>query len=183
MFEAADYIGKTGTLPEPVSCNIIQINNVSVSREKLLEEWRYYDNPSAVPFERMENVSRRVIYGIDLDEKDNPGVLSHHATYKLLLRDASDNYFYAIELEELPFLHPREMNNTNPLPIPLGGRVIIQRGTAVRDGIVLLRRHQCLYLGVDMNGDLARNLNEGIVKKYVEILEKLRSEESPGRTR
>lgn len=178
MFKAQDYVGKHATLPEPVPCNIIQVINVSESKEKILEEWRYYHNPNTALFERMEHISRPVIYGVDVDSNETQRVSTAHTTYKLLLRDAHGNYFYGIELEELPFLHPRESTTANPLPIPLGGRVVLQRGTEVRSGIALLRRHQCLYLGVDASSDLARTLNDGVVEKYIDIMEHMLREPS-----
>lgn len=173
-FKATDYIGKPdSSLTSPVTCHIIQIDNVAESKEKILEEWKYYHNPNTAPFERMEHVSRPIVYGIDLDASEQePRALVTKGTYKLLLRDNFDNYFYAVEFEEIPFLHPREKATNNPLPIPLGGKLVLQPGTSVCEGIVLLRKHQCNYLGVDMNSELARHLNEGVVKKYIDIMER-----------
>lgn len=182
-FISADYADKPDTpLASPISCNIIHITNVALSKEKTLEEWKYYHNPNTAPFERMEHVSRPVIYGIDLEATEQvskpPSV---RAIYKLLLRDHQENYFYALEMEEIPFLHPREKTTNNPLPIPLGGRVMLQKGSTVHYGMVLLRKHQCNYLGVDMNSDLANQLNDGVVKKYIDVMEQqLRISAGPG---
>lgn len=172
-FKIADYIGKpNAALASPLPCHIIQIVNVAESKEKTLEEWKYYHNPNTAPFERMEHVSRPVVYGIDLDTSEHETkTLVSKGTYKLLLRDQFENYFYAVELEEIPFLHPREKATNNPLPIPLGGRVILHKGTTVCEGMVLLRKHQCNYLGVDMDSELSKQLNDGVVKKYIDIME------------
>lgn len=171
-FVVSQYSGKhNATLTAPVPCNIIQIVNVAESKEKTLEEWKYYHNPNTAPFERMEHVSRPVIYGIDLDSQESDAKTTVKGTYKLLLRDHHDNYFYAVELEEIPFLHPREKATNNPLPIPLGGKLVLQKGSLVCEGVVLLRKQQCSYLGVDVNSDLAKQLSDGVVRKYIDIME------------
>lgn len=173
VFDPSAYAGKPkASLDSPVTCHILQIVNVTESKEKALEDWKYYHNPNTALFERMEHVNRPVIYGIDLDATENdPKPHTQKATYKLLLRDLAENYFYALELEDLPFLHPRDKNADNPLPIPLGGRLLLQRGTQVSDGIVLLKRSSCTFLGPDP-GPLASQLNGDIVEKHIEILEK-----------
>lgn len=184
-FNPAEYADKPDTpLTSPLTCTIIQITNVALSKEKTLEEWKYYHNPNTAPFERMEHVNRPIIYGIDLEATDQVAKpLSAKATYKLLLRDQHENYFYALEMEEILFLHPREKSTNNPLPVPLGGRVVLQKGTIVRYGMVLLRKHQCNYLGVDMNSDLAKQLNDGVVKKYIDMIEQqLQTSAGPGRS-
>lgn len=172
-FVPSDYAGRADAqLPAPVSCNIIHIANVAESIEKNLEEWKYCQNPNTARFERMEHVNRPVIYGVDLDLQEKEHKPS--GTYKLLLRDSHDNYFYAVELEEMPFLHPREKTTSNPLPIPLGGSLVLQKGTTVCEGIVLLRKHQCNYLGADPDSELLKQLNSGIVEKYIEMMERQR---------
>ena len=172
-FNVHDYINvEEFSLPQAVSCHILQIVNIAESREKSLEEWKYYDNPNTAPFERMEHVGRPVIYGIDLDATENEPRPQSPGTYKLLLDDGHGHQFYAFEMEELPFLHPREKATLNPLPVPLGGRLVLQKGTTVCDGMVLLRKHQCQYLGVDTNTGLAKELNAGVVKKYIQIMER-----------
>lgn len=155
-------------------CHVMQIFNVSESKEKALEEWKYYQNPNRAPFERMEHVSRPIIYGVDLDSSEpEQKTRSSKATYKLLLRDSFANYFYAIELEEIPFLRSRNVTTNNPLPIPLGGRIILQEGSQVAEGIVLLRKHQCTYLGPDPNSEMTKLLNDGVVEKTIEMIERL----------
>lgn len=172
-FNPVEYTGiEETTLPHAVSCHILHIANVAESREKNLEEWKYYDNPNTAPFERMEHVARPVIYGIDLDASEPEPVRNSSAgTYKLLLEDAHGHQFYGFEVEELGFLHPREKSTGNPLPLPLGGRVLLQKGTTVCEGMVMLKRHQCLYLGIDVNVGVAKQLNDGVVKKYIQIME------------
>lgn len=170
-FRASDHIGKgEATLASPITCHIIHIVNVAESKEKTLEEWRYYQNPNTAPFERMEHVNRPIIYGIDLDAAEQQKPTTTKATYKLLLRDSSNNYFYGIEIDDLPFLRPREKTTTNPLPMPLGGKLLLQKGTTVCDGVVFLKKNQCLYIGPD--DVLGSTLNSGVVKKYIDIMEK-----------
>lgn len=171
-FKVSDYINTIETtILAPLTCHIVEIVNLAESKEKALEEWKYYHNPNTAPFERMEHVNRPIIYGIDLEADEQPRQVTTKGTYKLTLKDSSDNYFYALEIEELPFLHPRE-KSTTPLPIALGGRLVIQKGTTVCEGVLFLRRHQCQYLGADADSPLVQQLNNGVVKKYMDIMEK-----------
>lgn len=161
-------------LEEPIKCFIHFILNITDSVEKTLEEWQYYHNPNTAPFERMEHVGRPVIYGIDMEslETESSAKVSK-TTYKLILKDTSDNYFYAVELDELPFLRPREKTTKNPLPIPLGGCLEIMKGAMVADGIVLLHSSVCKYLGEGVNPVLVQQLNDQVVQKYINFLRQL----------
>ncbi|GEQ66471.1 hypothetical protein JCM33374_g134 [Metschnikowia sp. JCM 33374] len=164
-------------LNAPLVCHIIQMFNVSESKEKALEEWKYYQNPNKAPFERMEHVSRPIIYGVDMDTPElEQKARTSKATYKFLLRDSFGNYFYGVELEELPFLRSRAAATKTPLPVPLGGRMVLQQGTLVAEGIALLKRNQCTYSDPDPVSELTRLLNDGIVDKAVELIEKLLKE-------
>ncbi|KAJ8146365.1 hypothetical protein OY671_000587 [Metschnikowia pulcherrima] len=175
------YFGQPeARLNAPISCQVMQIFNVSESKEKALEEWRYYHNPNKAPFERMEHVSRPIIYGVDLDATEHEQkARSSKATYKLLLRDPTDNYFYAVELEDLPFLRPQSSSTKSPLPIVLGGKLTLQHGTLVSDGIVLLRKHQCAYEDPDPASESTKSLNEDIVQNTIDLLERLLEKTHP----
>lgn len=164
-------------LGEPIKCHIIQIFNIAESREKSLEEWRYYQNPNKAPFERMEHVSRPIVYGIDLDTPEQEQkARSIKATYKLLLRDIYGNYFYAVEIEELSFLRSKTKSEKTPINIQLGGSMLLKEGTVIADGVVLLRKHQFTYLPADPASELTRQLNENIVGRTIEMIERLLSE-------
>ncbi|OBA23689.1 hypothetical protein METBIDRAFT_76668 [Metschnikowia bicuspidata var. bicuspidata NRRL YB-4993] len=161
-------------LKEPLVCHVMQILNISESKEKALEEWRYYQNPNTAPFERMEHVYRPIIYGIDLETPEpEQKARSVKATYKLLLRDCFGNYFYAIELEELPFLRPGTNTTKTPLPIPLGGCITLGKGTLIADGFVLMKKHLCTYQEPDPFSELTKSLNENLVGKNIEMIEHL----------
>lgn len=153
-------------------CRILRVENVSESKEKTLEEWKFLHNPNTALFERMEHVSRPIIYDIDLDAPEHDlKPRASKATHKLLLGDSSENYFYGIEMEELGFLHPAKPLTNNPLPIPLGGQLVVKRGTTVLYGMLLLRNADVMYTPPDLDSNLALLLNSGIVKKYIDVLE------------
>lgn len=163
------------TLTLALTCFVVFVEDVSESKEKRLEEWKYYHNPNRAPFERMEHVNRPVIYGIDLDESPEDKAakkMSASATYKLTLRDESENYFYAIEIDKLPFLHSQASNTGTPLPVPLGGKLVLKSGTKVYNGVVCLTASSCEYLGHDENLSLAKQLNVGVVEKYIDVMER-----------
>lgn len=173
-FEVSDYASKEHErLPAAVVCRVLQLTNVLESREKRLDEWRYCNDPNTAPFERVEHAHRPVVYGVDLDvtgdesRRDTPS----KAVYKLLLQDEKGNVFYGLEMDELPFLHPRTKTTQNPLPVPLGGTLVIEAGTTVSYGFALLRRMQCRYMLPDLGSPLALQLNDGVVQKYIEVLE------------
>lgn len=176
QFRVGDFAKKGEVvLTQTLTCFVIFIEDVSESKEKILEEWKYIQNPNRAPFERLEHVSRPVIYGIDLDEsaeERSNKKMSALATYKLTLRDQHENYFYGIEIDKLPFLHPQTSNTGTPLPTPLGGKLQIKPGTKVYDGIVCLTARNCEYLGHDENSPLLKQLNAGVVQKYIDIMEK-----------
>lgn len=174
-FKVADYASKgEAVLPQDVTCFVVFIEDVSESKEKALEEWKYYHNPNRAPFERMEHVSRPVIYGIDLDESPEEvnRKMSASATFKLTLKDSHDNYFYGIEVDKLPFLHPQASHTGTPLPIPLGGKLSVKAGAKVYNGVVCLTARHCNYLGHDESLPLVQQLNAGVVEKYIDIMER-----------
>lgn len=145
----------TAALGRTARCTVVHIGSVSESREKQLEEWRYQENPNTAYFERMEHLLRPVVYGVEMDVEAGAGHRAGHSTYKLVLEHAGE-YFYALEVEEMPFLHQR---SSTPLPVPLGGTLVLRPDTVVCDGVVLLQRATCEYLGgsrADLNADVAQ---------------------------
>lgn len=93
------------------------------------------------------------------------------STYRLLLRDSQGNYCYAYDYNtSLAFLGT-EGNASSPLPIPLGGRLLVKSGTEVVSGVLLLKGLQCQYLGTsDRDRDLIDQLNTGLIRKYITSL-------------
>lgn len=165
---------ETELLPHAVSCRITLIINISESKEKLLEEWKYFNDPNTAPFERVEHANRPVIYGIDLDsqETDTSSNASGKSLYKLLLVDDLGQAFYGLEVEELLFLHPPRKSTQTPLPIPLGGTLVLHKGTCISYGLIMLRNNQCSYTVPDQNCQLSQTLNDGLVQKYIEVLDR-----------
>lgn len=160
-------------VPETVVCRIILVFNISDSKERVLEEWKYCNYPNTAPFERVEHANRRVIYGIDLSmSEENKPASSGKVFYKLLLQDEEGNMFYGLEMDELPFLHPPTKTTPTPLPIPLGGSLVIQKGTMTSFGLVLLRKSQCTYTPPTSADEFSRSLNDGLTYKYIEMVDR-----------
>lgn len=162
------------TLLSSITCTVLLVFVISESKEKILEEWRYCNDPNTAPFERVEHANRPVIYGIDFDDTEDGNQLqtSGKALYKLLLQDNDGHVFYAFEIEELPFLHPSVKSTENPLPIPMGGKLELFKGTVVSYGFVLLRRNSCRYQAPNLGSEFSQKLNDGLVQKYIEMLER-----------
>lgn len=162
------------TLPNQLQCTIILIFNISDSKEKILEDWKYCNDPNTAPFERVEHANRPVIYGIDLDalEIDNKPNGPGKVVYKLLLQDSEGHLFYGLEIDELPFLHPQHKTTKNPLPIPLGGTLVLHKDTIISYGLMMLRMSHCHYTGADVTSDFSQKLNGGLVQKYIEMLDR-----------
>lgn len=167
---------ESGELQSRIRCHIILIENVAEAKDKTLEEWRYVLNPNRAPFERMEHVSRPVIYGIDLDappEQANAFAPLGRAVYKLTLQDDAKTVFYGLEMKELPFLRGQKYDKT-PLPIPLGGQLFLEKGTKISHGMVQLEPEFCRYIGGTL--ELSERLNQDVAGKYVKLLERQMAE-------
>lgn len=165
---------ETVLLSHAVTCRITLILNISESKEKNLEEWRYFNDPNTAPFERVEHANRPVIYGIDLEtqESDVTPNSTGKALYKLSLVDDVGQAFYGLEVEELLFLHPNNKTTQTPLPIPLGGTLVLHKGTCISYGLIMLRNNQCSYTAPDPDNQLSQTINDGLVQKYIEVLDR-----------
>lgn len=174
-FRVEDYLSKEeATLEHPVICYIVLIENIAESKEKALEEWKYILNPNKAPFERMEHVNRPIIYGVDLDAPptESSSKPQGKATYKLTMKDSQDNLFYGFEFQELPFLHPPQNYQNTPLPIPLGAQIRLEKGTRIIQGVVDLDPIHCKFMSACEDSPLLKQLNAGIVNKYISLLER-----------
>lgn len=180
-FDPQQYLSKKATYTQyPILFNIIQVSDISRSRLNQLDEWQEYEDPNSVSVDRVSKfnnkkyLGNRIIREVDMS-KDNELNLTNFkrfgGIYKLLLKDNFDNYCFAYEYNDcLQFL--RQSNSTGtPLGIPLGGRLLVNKGTLVMNGALMLKKIQCQYLGIDENDNsLAEKLNSGIVKKHIDLL-------------
>lgn len=177
-FNAKEYLNKkSDRLAKLVEFFIIHIDDVSKSKVTKLEEWRRVKDPNDVGVDRLNR--GKIISEIDMNADDaNPSSNSSSVTnsagtnglYKLTLKDNFDNYCFAYEYnDQLPFL--RAGNTNLPIPIKLGGKLIVKRGTLIANGSLLLNRDQCTYIGVDDSSELVKSLNSNLVEKSISILQ------------
>lgn len=171
-FNAKDNLNKVN-LQFPVSFNIIHIDDISKSKISKLEEWKRYKDPNEVGVDRLNRgaQAQRLITEINVNEDEaNPTVnTASQSIYKLTLKDNFDNYCFAYEYEDkLPFLRA---GSDLPIPIRLGGKLIIEKNTPISNGALLINRNNCRYLGIDENSDLVKTLNSNLVEKSINILQ------------
>lgn len=180
QFKPEDFVNTAESLTQvPIFFNIIHIHNISKSRLHQLEEWQEYDDPNNVSVDRVSKSNKRksnkVITQVDIEDGSNiPSTSwSSNDVYKLILRDKFNNYSFAYEYnDKLSFIrHPNEITMDTPLKIPLGGRLIVKKGTLIMNGVLMLNNSQCQYLGIDeTDKSLFEQLNSGVVDKYIKIL-------------
>lgn len=169
MFVPKDYANKSDTLPHSVTFSIIHIDDIAKSKITKLEEWKRIKDPNNVGVDRLNK--GKIISEIDVnaDEANPQPAGNNSAVYKLTLKDDGDNYCFAYEYnDQLPFLRPPQSNG--PIPIRLGGRLVVKQGTLIANGALLLTRDGCNYLGVT-ESVLVRNLNTNLIDKSIQILE------------
>ncbi|KAK6458565.1 uncharacterized protein RJT20DRAFT_131731 [Scheffersomyces xylosifermentans] len=171
-FVAANYKSLTSAhTTTPILFHIIHIANISKSRLNQKDDWLEYNDPNNVSADRL-NKSNKIVREIKMGDDSTP-VASVYDVYKLLLRDSHNNYCYGYEVEPLGFLRNSSSQSTGtPLPIRLGGRLIVKSGCLIQQGVLLLRNRQCNYLGIDESEtELVSQLNNGIVNKYIDVLD------------
>lgn len=169
----AQYV-ENGATSQPIAFHVLHVADISRSRLAQLDEWKEYDDPRSVAVDRL---NRRVIREVNMDDAtvvtDGAPTRTSPQTFKLLLRDVNNanNYCYGYEYNDmLPFL--RDTNTATPLATRLGGRILVKQGTPVQNGVLLLTRRQCQYLGMaDADKSLVDQLNTGIIRKYIDILD------------
>lgn len=154
---------------------IIDIANSKLSQ---IDKWKDYEDPHKASVDRLNKGRNHIIRELkdDSDENGTPVIPTGNTLYKLTLRDSGDNYCYGFEyMDKLPFLRKTQNltgdNGSSPLPIPLGSRIRIEKGTLIMNGVLMLTRVQCLYLGLlDEDKELYQQLNLDIAKKNIQYL-------------
>lgn len=180
-FDPQQYLeSKVSYTQHPILFNIIQVSDISRSRLIQLDEWQEYEDPNSVSVDRVSKfnnkkyLGNRIIREVDMN-KDNETNLNDYRgsgnVYKLMLKDNFDNYCFAYEYNDrLQFLR-QNISTGTPLSIPLGGRILVNKGTLVMHGALMLKKIQCQYLGINENDKaLSDKLNGGIVKKHIDLL-------------
>lgn len=166
-FNAKEYASVVeATLPANTTFFIIHVDDITKSKITKLEEWKLYKDPNEVGVDRLSK--NRIIREIKDDDDPEPKI-NTPSVYKLTLKDKFDNYCFAYEYnDQLPFLRT---GSAAPIPIKLGGRIIINKDTKINNGVLLLNRTCCKYLGVDPTSELAKALNSNLVEKSINILQ------------
>ncbi|KAI5965180.1 uncharacterized protein KGF55_001400 [Candida pseudojiufengensis] len=165
-------------LKQALLLHIIRIENISQSKSHQIDEWQEISDPNNVSVDRL-NKSNRIVREINMEDDTNQQQLNStlateprskdSSIYKLLLRDKFNNFIYAYELEPLRFLRNENMNT--PIPIKLGGRILIKPGTIISRGVLMLDHKNCEYKGLHQNDqELINNLNENIGVREIDIL-------------
>lgn len=168
----------------PILFYVIHIHNISKSRLNQLDQWKEYEDPNSVSVDRVSKSkgkskrgSNKVITLVEMDSENGTTNLnantgwSSNDVYKLVLKDNFDNYCYAYEYDDkLSFI--RTNNNSEiPLSISLGGRLIVNKGTTIMNGMLMLKNINCQYLGIDERDTrLFQTLNSNLVGKYISVL-------------
>lgn len=180
MFQPIKYTDKRlAYLEEDVIFNILFVGNISMSLQSQIDHWLEYDDPINVSVDRIRKAKKtgqKVITEVDVDKFDSKSfgspIYFGDDILKLTLRDQNQNLCYGYEFQSsLPFLRERKEDTGTPMCIPLGGRLLVQKGTSIRYGALILTKNNCKYLGIhEQDKELYELLNSGIVKKYIEVL-------------
>lgn len=177
-FEAkAQYVNHEELLKKKsIIFRIIFVIDIKKSKFVQLNECEDFQNKLT----RNENEKHLLFENNDQSITNNLKVLENNETnknqqksvFKLLLQDLDKNFCYGYEFGgELSFLKKTNSNDDSPLSIKLGGRLIVNQGTTVEHGVILLNDNNCKYLGIDESDKLlSDNLNNDIIKKYIKIL-------------
>lgn len=182
QFNLRNFLNTPETTTQvPILFYVIHIHNISKSRLNQLDEWRVYEDPNSVAVDRISKAAKptRVINQVDMGDQSNPTKVSVPSTswssndvYRLTLKDNFDNYCYAYEYnDQLAFIR-QQTGSGIPLNIPLGGRLIVNKGAVVMNGVLMLKNSNCQYLGIGDDKELSKELNSGLVGKYIEVLTK-----------
>lgn len=149
----------------PILFYVIHIENIAKSRLSRLDEWEEQGDPEKRSVDRMK---ARVIRLVNVEDDNGSAPVAAADTYKLTLRDSFDNYCFAYEYnDKLPFLRTGPGYPSDAL----GARILVNKGTLVMNGVLMLHRATCQNLGVDP-GDrsLADRLQGDLAEKNIAVL-------------
>lgn len=170
---AAEFVSQESTaLRHAVLLHIIRVEDISTSKLNQIDEWKEILDPNNRFVDRL-NKSTRLVREINFQDENEQlssmPKLKGSSTYKLLLRDKDNHFVYAYELEPLKFLRDEQTNT--PMPIKLGGRLLIKPGTKILRGVLLLNHKNCEYKGLHTSdAHLVSLLNDGLPTREIEIL-------------
>lgn len=168
----------------PIVFTVVGILDIASSKLLQVDKWRDYEDPHKASVDRLNKGRNHIIRELR-DDNEDAGISvipTGSSLYKLTLKDGADNYCFAYEyMEKLPFLRQARNasgsasasgdNTDSPLPIPLGSKIRVEKGTLIMNGVLMLTRVQCLYLGVtEEDQELYAKLNLDIAKKYIQYL-------------
>ncbi|KAI5966028.1 hypothetical protein KGF57_000674 [Candida theae] len=161
---------ESATLRHAVLLHIIRVEDISVSKLNQIDEWKEISDPNNRFVDRL-NKSTRIIRQINDEESESSSTVKskQFSTYKLLLRDKDDHFIYAYELEPLKFV--RNEQTSTPIPIKLGGRLLVKPGATISRGVLLLNHKNCEYKGIHASdAHLVSQLNDGLSTREIDIL-------------
>lgn len=170
---AAEFVSQeSAALRHAVLLHIIRVEDISTSKLNQIDEWKEILDPNNRFVDRL-NKSTRLVREINFQDENEQlssmPKLKGFSTYKLLLRDKDNHFVYAYELEPLKFLRDEQTNT--PMPIKLGGRLLIKPGTTILRGVLLLNHKNCEYKGLHTSdAHLVSLLNDGLPTREIEIL-------------
>ncbi|KAI3406115.2 hypothetical protein KGF56_000956 [Candida oxycetoniae] len=159
---------ESAPLNNTVIFHILRVESISKSKLNQLDEWKELVDPNNASVDRIKK--NRMIREVNMDvELNTASPTSSTTVYKLLLRDGSGNFVYAYEQEPLRFL--RSENTGTPMPIKLGGRLVVKKGAQISRGVLLLNHKNCEYKETHTaDAALVTTLNEGVAAREMEIL-------------
>ncbi|WLF79707.1 hypothetical protein PVL30_003471 [Lodderomyces elongisporus] len=167
----------SASLSHVVMFHVLWVENIAKSKVAQLDEWKDFIDPHNASADRIKK--SRVIREVR-DEGDRDGEATEGDTayigntngtaiYKLLLRDGFNNFSYAYEAEPLRFM--RQENTGTPMPIRLGGRLIVKQGAPIKRGVLFLTHKNCEYKGINpADAALVRTLNDGAAARAIDLL-------------
>ncbi|KAI5961114.1 hypothetical protein CANMA_003888 [Candida margitis] len=170
---ASEFVNQeSATIRHAVLLHIIRVEDISTSKLNQIDEWKEISDPNNRSVDRL-NKSTRLVREINFNDEDEQASSVSKtrglSTYKLLLRDKDNHFVYAYELEPLKFLRDEQTNT--PVPIKLGGRLLIKPGTTISRGVLLLNHKNCEYKGIhSSDAPLVTLLNDGLSIREIDIL-------------
>lgn len=143
-------------LPRDTLFQILEISDTTKSYLQELEVLKELQDEQNINTDKLQKSKAKIVKPQDTKQDVK-------SLYKLLLQDTHRNLCYGIEFEKLNFL-----NNDKVLPIPLGSKIIIKKGTTILRGCLLISNSNCIFLG----GSILE-LNQNYAQRRISTLEKL----------